>query len=249
MSPLNWWEESIDYPNIAMGGAAQSPKGTGDFNLQERIPKDFAGPVYADVVITYSGNNVEQVIYRTKLFDVLPDAWVKVSPSIYDFGVSPTTQNVTLNWTITNRGTKVMQVNAITSSNPSDTTWSEGPALPWTLQAGESKTVLVTLSTSGMSGPVSRTLTVSTTGRVDEAWLGRSPLRSPGSSADRIPSFHVPVPAGARTDGFTDGLDVSGDWIVWNDNRNNFYNIYAYNVVTGQEVAVTNLLQTEESRE
>lgn len=213
----------VEYPDIAGGGGAQNPK-PGDEFVVRRIPKNFAGILKGDIVVTYSQSNQEYVIKDYPLLDVKTARWVSLSRNSYNFGVSPTTTNVVVPLTIENIGTETLTVSAITTSQ-GDTTWT-GESLPWAIPVGDSKTINVTIATASLSGQITRELTVTSNGRVRTPGTDDKLVIS-GLVSDTLQTVTISSPS------YMDSPDISGTVIVWVDGRNGNQDIYGMDLVTG----------------
>ncbi|GAH40335.1 unnamed protein product, partial [marine sediment metagenome] len=110
---------------------------------------------------------------------------------------------------IANIGTAAMTLNGITTS-AADTTWFENPLepLPWILQAGESKTIDVTIETASLNGErITREVWFTSDAR--EYNLDKDDRVSiTGLVSDMPPSYEIPDAAGANYP------DIGGNTIV-----------------------------------
>lgn len=224
-------DETLEYPDIPTGGQAVCPEGSADFDLDGIIPKSFAGVASADIEVTYSASDIVHTIRDYPLFDVQPAPWIKVEPETYDFGTSSTTQDVQVAWTVRNAGSSSFQVTDLVRSHD-DMSWSGDP-LPWTLEPGQSKSVWVTVETSGLQGNIEpRQLVATTTARIDDPGKDDRIIIT-GLVSDSLQTFEIPGVTGARNP------DISGEWIVWTDSRNGNDDVFAYNIRSGEELQIT----------
>ena len=220
------WE---DFPDLSAGGSAQKQNGSDFQNI--RIPTSFEGPIIADITVKYGDSEITQFLGDIQLFNVQPEAWLRVYPEEHYFGVIGTDEDVMKNVEIRNNGTLAMTVSAITPS-AGDTTWSGDP-LPWTLQSGESKTIDITIETSALDGQaISREVIVTASGRVNDPGE-EDRIIIQGLVSDSVPVSIITNAPGSRQP------DVSGDWIVYQNGRNGNSDIFAYQISTGNEIQIT----------
>lgn len=212
-------------------------KQTGESIATVTIPKNVAGPVTGDITVKYGNTGIEKVLQDQLLFNVLPEAWIKVYPDEYYFGVNSTYSNIKKTVEISNEGTAAMTVTGITTLNCDDTisydtTWI-GDTLPWTLQPGKTKMIEVSIDTSALNGQnICRKVIITSTGRIDpENVKDRITITGLVSNAASIFSI-----AGNSQQG---NPDVSGNIVVWQDSRNGNLDIYALNLTTGEEMRIT----------
>ncbi|MHA1216233.1 MAG: hypothetical protein ACTSPX_02765, partial [Candidatus Thorarchaeota archaeon] len=229
-SPVDMHAGDKRYPEMDPGDNAVPASG-GYFVAE--APRTFAGTVSVDMQIVWEESSTSQLIEDAFDLVVAPAGWLGVAYEEYDFSVVAPGEDVRHTVRLCNYGTGPLTVSGISISNPDTTTDAAG--LPWTLEAGQSKDVVVTLETAGIeSGTrVERTVTFLTSdGRVDDednvVWIRGLVSRS-------VPLAFVPDMGTLRFH-----PDISGDWIVWEENRFGNTDIFAYNVSTGEELQVTN---------
>ena len=218
------------YPDLAAGGEAKKQNG-GDFQ-DIYVPAFFKGTIIGDVTVKYGESALEQVLEDQVLFEVQPEAWLSVQPNDYDFGVTGTNTDIVKDIQTRNYGSTPMSVTAITPSHD-DTTWT-GDVLPWSLQPEESKTIQVIVDTELLDGKtISREVVVTASGRIDDAGEDDRIIIT-GLVSDSIPVGRISSVIEAYDP------DISGDWIVYRDNRNGNVDIYAYQISKQEEIRITN---------
>lgn len=220
-----WYE----YPDLH-GGSGTPEKQVDpdrfDFHTAP-IPPSFSGWVTGDVEVTYDGSTEPVLIYDDyPLFYVESDPWLRVSPGEWDFGVTGTAGDVLKQVTIRNYGSEAADVTDIALSHP-DTSWA-GPTLPFTLAAGASETIDVTIDTTDLSGQIQREVTVTSTARLPDS----DKTMITGLVSDLAPYHEVPGAAPSEA------VDIGGNIIVWAEKRNGSFNIYAYDLSTQTEHAI-----------
>jgi len=222
-----YWE---NFPDLPVGGPYQK-QNSRRFD-RVCVPKSFAGTITADVTVRYGDAQIELApINDVVLFEVQPEAWISVYPENYNFGVVGTDTDVTKTVEIHNVGTKTMTVTAITPST-SDTTWS-GPALPFTVPAGGSRTIDIRIETAALDGKtITRSVVMSCDGRVDDVGEDDRIIIT-GLVSDAVPVYKFPVVGSCFE------TDVSGDWIVYHGGRYGNDDIFAYQISTASLVRIT----------
>ena len=218
------------FPDISSGGGVEKQNGK-DFQ-DIWVPANFKGTIFADITVRYGKSGIEQVLKDQVLFQVQPEAWLDVTPNDYDFGFVSTDKDVKKVVKIRNYGTKPLTIQSITPSHD-DTTWIGDP-LPWTLQPGESKTIEVKIETEDLDGEkITRQIVViPDNGRIEDVGEDDRIIIT-GLVNDSIFVNSIPNTNGAEHP------DISGDWIVYKDRRNDNSDIYAYQISSGKEFRIT----------
>jgi beta propeller repeat protein len=220
-----------DYEDLLAGGTEQPPQNGQDWYIR-RIPRNYLGPITANLVVTYGLGELRQT-NRVTLFDVKPAKWIYVSPPSINFGVSPSSQQITRDVTVENTGSDLLTVSSITVSSAfSDVTWS-GPGLPWLVPVGGSRTIQVSINPAHLQNQISRTLIFNSDGM---AYDPRDcSVTLVGWVYDGTRVYELPTTSFARD---LYGADVSGDIIVWSDTRNATSDIYGYDIAKGVEFPI-----------
>ncbi len=215
------WEE---YPDITPGSVVQQE--SGDFSLRS-MPSTFASWVTADVTVRCAGNP-DKLIANCSLFEFMPSPWLQVTPDEWDFGVSSTADDITKMVTINNIGTGILDIISIIPSHPSDTStsWSGSP---FSIPPGGSDTIDITIETSALQGLISCEVVVNVG---TEVHISNDRISISGLVSDSVPYYQVPNAAVGYS------VDVSGNIVVWEENRNGNSDIFAYDLSTGTEIAV-----------
>lgn len=224
-------DEWIDYNDLLAGAGPQPPRGSDKYHLDQNIPMNFAGRVSADIHVIYGQSQVEQVIRDYPLFDVGTAAWLQVLPFESDFGLSSTTQDVTVVTAVQNLGSRDLPVTSVTATN-ADTTWT-GNVLQGSIPPGGSRTLNVTIHTAALQGPLERSVVINVPPEVRIRKPGKDDrIVITGTVGDSQQFSEFPV------GGNVSAVDISVPWIVWNDSRNANLDIFAYNLGTGEERTV-----------
>jgi beta propeller repeat protein len=223
------------YPDIPPGGS--SPAHTHFAITGDPIPQTHTGPITGDITVQYmsGGALFEQTYSDQLLFSASALPWMTVTPTAHNFGVRGTDQDVTLTVTVHSTGSQALQVQTITMSHP-DTTWT-GDALPWSLPPGSTRTLEVTVETSALQGLVQRQVRVGSDGgltRNDEDAVDIGGLVSDMELVYKVP--------GASPGEY---VDVSGNIIVWRENRGGNTDIYAYDLARDMEYRITTNAATQ----
>ena len=224
-----------DYPDLH-GGGGPAKEGQHSFSVtQDPIPLGFTGMLTADIEITWSGLAAPQVYRDVPLFNVESEAYLSVSPREYDFGVTDTLTDVVQTITLRNIGSKTATVSGISTSPHTDTTVittpAPSPADPWLIPPASIRSFDVQIETQDLAGQfVERTVTVTSDARNtdDDVTVLRGLVPKVGP-----PYFQIP---GAKAGG--DQLDVSGDIVVWAENRSGDDDIFAYDLSSQTEFAI-----------
>ncbi len=216
-----------NYPDLNPGETGY-PKNNRYFQIEANL--DYTGIEDVDVQIEWEEEDVPhyQLLSDGLSFNVQPAAWIWLSDQAWDFGVTSPGDNVIYTLTVTNIGTDVLQVTNI------DTSSEDTVANPtsFALNPGNSRNVEITIYTSGLEGQLSRDIHVISNGRTYEPAEDEHLIIS-GLVSDKVPIFQVPnVTAG-------DYPDISVDYIVWKDGRNENSDIFAYNIRAGTELQIT----------
>lgn len=217
------------YPDLSPGDQAHSASGYG-YSIRDLL-HNFSGRAYLDAHIVTEQNTTETVIADAVEVNIEPAAWLKLSwPRSVDFGVVAPGTTVTYTTRVENIGCASLQVTGITSSSP-DTTWSFG-TLPFTLNAGASRELVVSIDTTGMQGAISRQITVTSTGRLFEPGE-HNVLTIGGLVSATVPLMTISGTGVTRP-------DISGGWIVWHESATmGLGDIWALNAGTGERRQIT----------
>ncbi len=221
---------NLRYADLGPGQTA--PPRNERYFFVNSIPKSFAGPVRTDVTVTYGGADVAVVLPNEELMDVRPAPWIYVSPEESNFGVVDPGAAVTVDAAIRNVGTAPFTVSAIEGS-AADASFA-GLAVPITVQPQQQQGFQAVIDTTGLSGIVSRTLTVESNARVDD------------DPEDRQIVLHGMVSATTPDVRLTDGTGhavnhhVGEGIVVWQDTRNGHddYDIYGWRLADGAEFPI-----------
>ena len=217
------------YPVLNAGGPAMPPA-DGDYFYLSSIPKTYTGTVSTDIKVTYGDNDIESWIYDVPLFQVTSAPWLYVSPPESGFGVVAPGEVVQQVLQILNVGTGPFTVDSIQPSHP-DTT-IEGPPPPFDVPAGGLVEVTMHIDTAGLQGAVERSVqVVSSDARLDDPEDTTAVVS--GLVSGMTPDIQLTDLPGSE-----ESPDVAGDLIVWQDNRNGNWDIYAYSLSTGEELAI-----------
>ena len=226
--------EDIRYTDIPHDGSCHGPKNP-DRHFDVYVPKNLSGWFFADILASWDGADEEFSIPDGLQFYVEPQGWIRVYPQTHDFGATGTDEDVVLSVSIDNQGSAPFTVTDIVRSHPNDTSWS-GPSLPWTIDPGSSQEITVTIETEKMGcEQITRTLVVVSDACVDDD----DPVTDDrvvitGMVCDAWPVFELPATTAVSA---TNGMDVSGTLMVWQDDRNPppGHDIYAFDIPTGEE--------------
>lgn len=225
------WE---DFPDLQAGAGPEKQTG-GDFQDID-IPGGFSGTITADITIQYgTTGGGEQVLQDVQLFDVSPQAWLRVVPLSWDFGVLGTDESKAMSLSILNPGSEVMTVTGLNSSDPSHLTASESP--PWNIAAEDSKTINVTFDATGLAeGSISEYLEILAPGaRIRKPGVDDRLVVS-GLVSNTPPNWEVVRTSSANVD----GVDIGNDLIAWTDRRiPGDDNIWIYSISVGEETQIT----------
>lgn len=193
--------------------------------------RSFAGSVCLDVLFTWD-QNTNGVLKSCEItLPIQPEAWLNMPEEQFDFGVASPGSSITHTTLVQNIGSEDLHItNIITSA--ADTTWLGSP-LPWTVSPGQSTNLVVSINTSNLIGQLSRSVKVQGDGRVPTPGEDDM-LYISGLVSDSVPVFTI-----ASTTNVSCGdPDISGEWIVWSDNRNGNSDIFAFNTTTLEEIAL-----------
>jgi len=217
-----------EYPYINTGESAY-PLGEDHFPIFTN--QDFTGTENIDVQIVWEVEDdaYSQLIVGGLGLDIQQAAYISVLPREWDFGVSGTDEDVSKLVTIYNNGTDSMNITNITPSH-GDTTWTGG-SFPWTISAGGSKIIEVTIETSGLQGLIEphEIVMISDARLADYTPLLSDRIIITGLVSDTPPAYKVPGTISDST-----WPDVSGNLIVWQESGD----IYGYDLAAGTEIAV-----------
>ena len=218
------------YPDMRPGDSAY-PEGTSEFGIQPN--RRFAGTAYFDAKIVWEEAADPLVLSNALEITVEPAPWLSLSEDEWDFGLIAPGEELTYTLSVRNGGTAAMQVTGFDLSHPGDTS-VDATNLPWTLQPGDPpRDVQITIDTSAVESgrTIERMVTVvSPDGRYDDPEDIRIVIT--GLVADSDPHFEVP---GATS---YEMIDVHGDMIVWAEPRFSDWDIFAYDLVRGEEFEV-----------
>ena len=218
------------YPDLKPGESAYPKDGRYFWVYAER---NFADAELIGLNIVCEENKESKEIPNALQITVEPEAWMNLSLekhtesyNKWNFGTVLTGVDITNTLIISNGGSKVMQISAITPS-PTDNIVISDDGLPWTINPGESKRVDITIKTTE-PGEIKRIITVKSNGRARKD----STLTITGIVSDAVPTYKIPNLTTGRYP------DIYGNIIVWQDSRNGNADIYAYNLQTEQEIPI-----------
>ena len=224
--PFDVSENWEDYPDLIAGEPAVKQQGSKFQDIT--IPYYFAGIITGHVTVKYGPGEIEQVLANQHLFTVQPASWILVSPGKSDFGVTGTDSDIVLSVKVANIGTAAMNVTEITTS-AADTTWTGDP-LPWSLQAGKSKTINVTIETASLNGQrITREVLITSDAREYNLDTDDRVIIT-GLVSDMPPSYEMPGASGANYP------DIGDNIIVWGSGGA----IHAHDLETGVTSVITN---------
>jgi len=200
--------------------------------------KNYSGTFTADILIIYDGidENNPVVIQNAVQVTVYPQPWLNVSPEQLDFGVTATDTPVQVETVVLNQGSSELVINGINIVAPSGINVAIEPALPWDpIQPGENLPITITIDASASEGqidpPIEVIMQTTAPYDVDDQ---EDRIKISGLVSTAAPMFSIPGnPQGGDP-------DASGSIVVWEDYRNGNYDIYAYNIETGEEMQITN---------
>jgi beta propeller repeat protein len=210
-------------------GTSGYPANDGYFWI--RANPNFTGSASLDVKIIWDQGPTDGVVlYDAIPLDIQPAPRISTDPRQWDFGVSGTDIDVVKTVTIRSVGTQDLQVTGIVPSI-SAASWTGSP-LPWTIQPGGSKEIQVVLETANVQGSVNCELVIQSNGRLADLTPLSDRINITGLVSDAYLAYHI---LGVMHGG---SPDVSGNIIVWGDNRNGNWDIYAYDLASGKEFPV-----------
>ncbi|MFC1812685.1 S8 family serine peptidase [Thermodesulfobacteriota bacterium] len=231
-SPIEIESGDDRYEDLATDDCGYHESSDGYYKL-EAINKSFTGPVDIGIRVNWDENNQTDPIEIPDAFQlyVHPAPAISVTSDYY-FGTLCSCEVVAYTAQVYNGGSSTLIVTSIQTSHV-DTVVN--PSGTFTLEPGESREVFVTIDTCSIEDgtEVSRTITVNSNGKLTN--------NDPPSNIFVItgmiscPRQLHQVPGVTRAD----YPDISGDWIVYEDDRNGNWDIFAYQISTGDEKQIT----------
>lgn len=219
------------YPDLSSGSQGY-PDGTSSYDIRDLL-RTFSGTAYLDAHIVTEQNTTETVIPEAVEVNIQPAAWLRLSTTQpVDFGVVAPGTTVTYTTRVENVGCAPLQVTGVAASS-GDTTGSCG-TLPFTLNSGEGRELVVSIDTTGMQGTISRQITVTSTGR----------LRKPGEDnvlpIGGLVSAAVSVYEILGTANVSaNDPDISSNWLVWHDYSSGNADVYALSLTNCSLIKIT----------
>jgi len=218
------------YPDLA-AGMSDYPISGHKFTIYE-VLGSFSGTACLDARVIWSQNSGGVLKTCEIPLVVEPAGWLRLGEEQWDFGVAAPGSPVSHTIQIRNTGSAGISITGLQFSHPdttSPTTASE--PLPWSIPSGGSKSAVVTITTTGLTGRITRTVTVTTNGRIRTPGTDDQ-FKLTGMVGDLPAGGDLPTGVGAQYP------DISGDWIVWEDARNGSADIFGYNIASGSEVSI-----------
>ncbi len=220
------------YPDLGDGDSAY-PENNGYFWVHS-VDYGFTGTVYLDVQIEWEEGSTPVVIENAIQLVVEPASVLYVTPVTWDFGVVSPGDSITQTMNVHNQGSGLMTVTDVQTSNtdtsvpPVDKSFSLAP--------GSSRDILITIDTDSIINgtTISRDVQVVSDTRLVEETPPSDRTTITGLVSDSTEVFQVPGVTGCLDP------DISGSWIVWDENRYGNMDIFAYNITTDTEIQVTN---------
>ncbi len=213
------------FPDLSPGDCYQFSDR--DFRLD--INNDFAGTVQFDLVVTTDQRPEGVVVPNARSITVGTAPVIRVQPT-YEFGVVSPGTPVSFDAWVRNRGTANLVVSNITAQPCADGSPASGVTISptsFSLAAGQTRIVTITLNTTGMNGPLCRQVVFYSNGRISQ--VGEDDrLVLTGLVADDVPGIELPATSGVNSP------DVSGSWIVWASGGD----IYGHNLQTGERLTI-----------
>lgn len=232
--------QAISFPDLSPGACEWPVSALHDWDV--RVPKNKSGTFCTEVNVSYDGS-AQAAPAGEICFDVAPQAWLDIQSNECDLGVIPTDGTATCQTSICNRGTAPLTVSGTIITKPDGLNVDIEPAPPWTNIAPQvCVPITVHVTASGFQGQVEPPITVSFQTSACVGDPGEDDrLQVTGLISDIPKNFKVPGVIDARDP------DISGDWIVWYDQRFGNRDVFAYNVCSGETVQVTNDLMNQQS--
>lgn len=197
----------------------------------DSIRANYSGSVFLRVMSKYDGRTTPDLLGTVELV-IAPTAWIRVDPDNWDFGVAAPGETRSVEATVTNYGSGELIVTGLTSTS-SAVTWDV--SAPFTLPANagsdSTRSIRLTLDTTGMTDPTAFAATLTVAG-------GRlRSTRDPGDRQITISGLVSSVPGYSVIAGSTTGShpDVSGNVVVWEADGD----IWRHDLTTGQMLQVT----------
>ncbi len=183
------------------------------------------GTYTSDVEITYDGSPQPVVLTGALQVTVEPEAWLVVSPRSSDFGVVSPGETVSESFELVNEGAEPLTITGVVHSSP-DTSLDR--TTPFTIAAGSSEHVSVEIDTVALSGAIMRESQFETDARVRDPGEDDTALVT-GSVSSSFPAYSVNNVSGAEDP------DVGSGIIAWEDNRSGDIDVWAFDLLTGEE--------------
>lgn len=229
--PVEFQSGDERYEDLAAGGCGYPS--SGNYFYVEASNKSFTGLVDIGIRVDWDENNLANPIEIPDAFQV----YVHPAPAIsvtrdYYFGTVCTCEPVATTAQVHNGGSSVLTVHGIEASH-ADT--SVNPSGSFTLEAGQSREIVVTIDTCGIEDgtEVVRTITVNSDGKLSDNTPPSNIFVMTGLVSCPGPTHRVPGVSGAEDP------DVSGDWIVYKDHRNGNSDVFAYQISSDNETRIT----------
>jgi len=216
------------YPDLS---PKESAYPAGDFWIDSNV-FSFSGTEYLDVRVEYDqGEPVE--IPNAIAITVVPAPVIGVDDSNWDFGVIDPGDDASATLRVRNSGSGVLNVTNV-YSNDADTS-VQLIDRDFLLNYGTYKDIVVTIDTSNIPNgtTISRQIIVASDGRLGDDTPPSNRMTISGLVSSSTPVLQAPIHTRHGDP------DISGDWIVWTENRSGDLDIFAYNIMTNEERLIT----------
>jgi beta propeller repeat protein len=220
--------DTENYPDLDPSQEAYPLYGA-SYDIRD-IRSDYTGIQNVDFHLAYYQSATELLLPSAIELYIQPAAWLSMPEDYWDFGVAPPGTPVVHTTAVHNVGSSNLTISGINTSH-ADTTWS-GVTLPLVLAPGASSNLEITIDTTGLQGTISREVTIISDGRVRHPGEDDKLIIS-GLVSNTIPVSIVPDVTG------TNHPDISGEKIVWSENRNGNTDIFAFDTAAGVEYQIT----------
>jgi len=213
------------YPDLAPD---QSAYPANDRYFVVRAAANGTGSFMVDGQVDWDQSPDPYLMENALRLDVAPAPWLNMATN-YDFGVVEPGDPVPYTLTVRNNGTADLRVDDIVL--PANTIAN---LTSFTVSAGGTQEIEITINTTGIQGQITRDIQLVTASDVRPYVDAEKQLTITGLVSANIPIFQVP---NTET---SEESDISGEWIVWNGNRDGQWDIFAYNIATNEERQITN---------
>ncbi|MFC1965282.1 Ig-like domain-containing protein, partial [Chloroflexota bacterium] len=194
-----------------------------------RAPRNFAGDINATMTVWYGpDSDKSQEVNFT--ITVMPAPYMHVSPDSHDFGVVAPGNLVQIPAIIYNTGSDSLSIDSLSTDN-TDTTITNAPALPFTINPGANQPVTINFNTTGQSGIVRRLVTVTSDNAYSEGTQTVAVSGMVGSGAGE-----TDIVSG---DSSQEDPHLYGTKLVYRDNSGGHLHIYLKDLSTGNVTQLT----------